>query len=331
MATKVREQVAVATPSSGHSNPLISHEKLRQLYSTMLKCRLLEERTRILEEQAGLENDRSTSVGMEATAVGAAIQLRPEDTLAPSQHDFISSYIRGVPLSDVVNHLYWCDTRVHHGHLAPDDCGYAPLNIVLPTSTVAAQWAMCNEVAFTYQRKKSDNVVMVLSSEASLVPGAWNAALSLAGQRSLPIVFVRQPNLSAGSVPVKLESTGDAIRTETMGHGFPGITVDAQDAVAMYRVAQEAVERARSGGGPTLIDAQTFPENRPTEIVRAEYRATDQVEKSVSNDPIAVMERYLTGKGLFSDEWKNEIASAFNRELDAAIYAAEFVSCGASA
>ena len=80
MATKVREQVAVATPNSGHSNPLISHEKLRQLYSTMLKCRLLEERTRILEEQAGLENDRSTSVGMEATAVGAAIHLRPEDT-----------------------------------------------------------------------------------------------------------------------------------------------------------------------------------------------------------------------------------------------------------
>lgn len=330
MATKVRELVE-ATPNSNHPNPLISDDKLKQIYGMMLRCRLLDERARILEKQADFEGDHYSSMGLEATAAGAAIDLRPADTLAPSHRDFILCYLKGVPLTVPFSQLYGRNTRPHNGHSAPDDCGYAPLNIVLPASNVAAQLAMCTEIAFANQRKKNGNVVMVFFGEGSVGLSAWHDALKLAGQRSLPIVFVRQSNLAAGSVSVKLEGTGHDTSCDAVGYGFPGITVDGNDAVAMYRVAQEAIERARSGGGPTLIEAETFPGYGPTEIARAQYRATDEVEEWESCGPIAVMERYLIGKSLFSEGWKKEIIAAFQRELDAAMYAAEIDSCGASA
>ncbi|MGB8480797.1 MAG: thiamine pyrophosphate-dependent enzyme [Acidobacteriaceae bacterium] len=309
MATKVRELTPVATPNSSHPNPLISHEKLQQLYSMMLKCRLLDERARILEKQAGFKNDHYSSVGLEATAVGAAIDLLPADTLAPSHRDFILSYLKGVPLTAMFSQLYGHNTRPENGRSALDDCGYAPLNIVLAASTVAAQLDVCTDIAFANQRKKNDNVVMIFSDEGSIQLNDWHDALRFAGQRSLPIVFVHQSHRSAGSLSVKLESTGDDTSSEAVGYGFPGITVDGNDAVAVYRVAQEATERARSGGGPTLIEAQTFPEY-------------------VSSDPIAAMERYLAGKGLFSESWKKGIIALFQQKLDAAVDVAENDRCG---
>ncbi len=299
MATKVREQIPVAMPNSSHPNPLISHKKLRQIYSTMLQCRLLDARARILEKQAGLENDPYSSVGLEATAVGAAIDLQPADTLAPPHRDFILSYLKGVPLTVMFRQLYGRNTRPENGRSTPDDGGYAELNIVLATSTVPAQLEMCIDIAFGNLRKKNENVVMAFSGEGSIPLIDWHDALSFAGQRSLPIVFVRQGHLSAESVSVELASTGEDNSPKAVGYGFPGITVDGSDAVAVYRVAQEAIERARFGGGPTLIEAQILPGYG-------------------SSDPIAAMECYLTGKGLFSEGWKKEIIADFQHELDAA-------------
>lgn len=330
MATKVRE-MAVVTPNSSHPNPLISHDKLRQLYSMMLKCRLLDELARMLTKQAGFEGDPITSIGREAIAVGAAIDLRPEDTVAPTRDVFILSYIKGAPLVTLFSQLYKRTTRPASGRLPPDDCEYAPQNIIIPASTIDAQLELCTDIAFTNQRKKNDKVVMFFSGEKSASPDAWHQALHFAGIRSLPIVFVCENNLFAESAPAQTEENFDNISPKAVGFDFPGITVDRNDAVAMYRVAHEAVERARSGGGPTLIEAQTFPEYGPTEIDRAQYRAAHKVEEWESSDPIAAMERYLTGKGLFSESWKKEIIAAFEQEFDAAVEVAEDDRCGASA
>ncbi|HEY5256165.1 MAG TPA: thiamine pyrophosphate-dependent enzyme [Acidobacteriaceae bacterium] len=331
MATNVREQIAVATPNPGHPNPLISHEKLRHIYRMMLQSRLLDERVGILEKQAGFEGDRPSSSGLEATAVGAAIDLRIADTLASSHRDFLLSYLKGEPLVAIISQLFWHAQPQHRGGLAPDDCGYATLNDDLPTSTVAAQLNMCTHVAIANQQKNNDNVVMFFSGEGSVTLNPWQDALHFAGQRSLPIVFVRNNKHYPEPVLTILESTRDDTNAETVAYGFPRIAVDGKDAVAVYRVAYEAIERARSGGGPTLIDAQTLPEYGFDEMDRAQNRATDEIEKSESQDPIAAMERYLTGKGLFSKGWKSEIIAAFQQELNQAMYAAEIDSCGASA
>jgi TPP-dependent pyruvate/acetoin dehydrogenase alpha subunit len=323
MATKVKEPVAAAAASSNHTNPLISNDKLKQLYSTMLKCRLLDERTRILKKQARFKGDYYAAVGQEATAVGTSIDLRPEDTVAPSPRDFVLNFIKGTPLTAIFSQVYGRSTSPDKGRSTPAHCGYAPLNIIPPASTIAAQLNIGTGIALANQMKKNDNVVVAFSGEGSTSLRFWHEALNFSGVRNLPIVYICQNDPWAESVSVKLQTNVNDISLNAIGYGFPGITVDGNDVVAVYRVAQEAIERARSGGGPTLIEAKTYRWYGHSEIDPAKYRATDEVEEWKSKDPIAAMEHYLTGKGLFSDAWKKEISDDFQKELDAAIEVAE--------
>lgn len=330
MATKVKEPAApAAAPKSAANgrpnseNPLISDDKLKQIYSTMVKCRLLEERARTLKKQARFKGNYYAAVGQEAVAVGAGIDLRPEDTVAPSHRDFILNFIKGVPLEIMFSQLYGRVTSPDKGRSSPAHCGYAPLNIITPASTIAAQLNIGTGVALANQMKKNDNVVVALSGEGSTSLGFWHEALNFAGVRNLPIVYICQNNLWAESVSVKLQTRVDDISLKATGYGFPGITVDGNDAVAMYRVAQEAIARARSGGGPTLIEAKTYRWYGHSEIDPAKYRSAEEVEEWKAKDPNAAMERYLTGKKLFSAEWKQQIIDSFNKELDAAVEYAE--------
>ncbi|MHB1744243.1 MAG: thiamine pyrophosphate-dependent dehydrogenase E1 component subunit alpha, partial [Acidobacteriaceae bacterium] len=256
-------------------------------------------------------------------AVGAAIDLRPEDTVAPSHRDFILNFIKGVPLTAIFRQLYGRSTSPDTGRSVPAHRGHAPRNILTPASTIAAQLNFGTGIAAANQMKKNDNVVVAFSDEGPASLGFGDEALNFAGVRNLPIVYVCRNNLWGESVTVKLQTEADDTSLKAMGYSFPTITVDGNDAVAMYRVAQEAIERARSGGGPTLVEAKTYRWHDHAEIDPAKYRAADEVEERKSKDPIAAMERYLTGKGLFSGAWKKKISDEFQKELDDAIVVAE--------
>lgn len=323
MATKVKEQVANTGSRNNHANPLIGDDKLKQMYVTMLQCRLLEERARNLKKQARFKGHYYAAVGQEAVAVGAGIDLRPEDTVAPSHRDFILNWIKGVPLTAMMSQLYGRSTSPDKGRSAPAHSGYASLNIITPASTIAAQLCIGTGIALANQMKKNDNVVVAFSGEGSTSLGFWHEALNFAGVRNLPIVFVCQNNLWAESVSVKLQTKVEDMSLKAIGYGFPGITVDGNDVIAMYRVAQEAIARARSGGGPTLIEAKTYRWYGHSEIDPAKYRAAEELEEWKAKDPIAAMERYLIGKKLFSADWKQQIESEFQKKLDAAIEVAE--------
>jgi 2-oxoisovalerate dehydrogenase E1 component alpha subunit len=318
MATKLREPSQV-TPNFGQSNPLISREKLRQLYTMMVKCRLLEERVRILEKQAGIESHPNSSAGGEATAVGAAIDLRPADTIAPPHGDLIVSYVKGLPLPTMLSQFYRRNTRPEIGQSTPNETEYARLNIVPAASNVAAQLEVCMGIAFANQRKKNDNIVMAFSGKGAMPLKVWRDALCFAGQRSLPVVFVRQSRSSGESGSVNFENADDEGSSEAVEYGFPAIAVDGNDVVAVYRVAQEAIERARSGGNPTLIEAQISPGQLHSLSDGAQEQAEQETDQIRPNDPIIFMERYLKRKGLFSQRWKQEIVSAFQQELDALV------------
>ncbi len=328
MATKVKELAAAAPEpstngSSNGSAPLISDDKLKQLYSTMLECRMLEERARVLFKQSKFTGNYYAAVGQEATAVGAAVDLRPEDCVGPSHRDFILNYIKGAPLSAMFSQLYAKATSPDKGRSSPAHCGYAPLNVITPASTIAAQLNIATGVALANKMKKNDNVALALSGDGSTSLGFWHEALNFAGVHNLPIVYVVQNNLWAESVTVKLQTKVEDISIKAQAYGFPGITVDGNDVVAVYRVAQEAIARARQGGGPTLIECKTYRWYGHSEIDPAKYRNPEEVEYWKAKDPITMMEKYLAGKSLFTDSWKQELQESFNKRLDEAIEVAD--------
>src|SRR5215471_3745597 len=332
MATKTKERTAPAvkngkqeaaqTAASNGASP-ISEEKLKQLYSTMLKCRMLEEKARMLFKQGRFSGNYYAAVGQEATEVGSAIDLKPEDTVAPSHRDFISHVIKGTPLKFMFAQLYAKKTSPDQGRSSPAHCAYAPLNIITPASTIAAQLNIGTGVALANKMKKNSNVVMAFSGDGSTSLGFWHEALNFAGVNKLPIVYVCQNNLWAESVSVKLQTAIEDLSVKAQAYGFPGITVDGNDVVAVYRVAQEAIHRARIGDGPTLIECKTYRWYGHSEIDPAKYRTPEEVEAWKAKDPIPRMEEYLKKKNLWSDAWKQKVQDDFNKEIDAAIEFAE--------
>ncbi|HEX6467228.1 MAG TPA: thiamine pyrophosphate-dependent dehydrogenase E1 component subunit alpha [Terriglobales bacterium] len=331
MATKTKERTAPAVKNGKQEVPQqgsngaspIGEEKLKQLYATMLKCRMLEEKARLLFKQGKFAGNYYAAVGQEGTEVGCAIDLKPEDTVAPSHRDFIANYIKGAPLKFMYAQLYARSDSPDKGRSSPAHCGYAPLNIITPASTIAAQLNIGTGVALAYKMQKKPYVAMAFSGDGSTSLGFWHEALNFAGVQNLPIVYVVQNNLWAESVTVKMQTKVEDLSVKAQAYGFPGITVDGNDVVAVYRVAQEAIHRARNGGGPTLIECKTYRWYGHSEIDPAKYRSPEEVELWKSRDPIPRMEEYLKKKNLWSDNFKQQIQNDFNKEIDEAIEFAE--------
>src|SRR5437764_11088127 len=330
MATKTKERSAAApaqprkaasTNAYGQTNGAepLNAETLKRLYSYMLKCRTLEERARILFKQGKFAGNYYAAVGQEATEVGCTIDLEKEDCVAPSHRDFIAHIMKGTPLKYMFAQLYARKTSPDQGRSSPAHCGYAPLNIITPASTIAAQLNIGTGVALAYKMQKKPNIVVAFSGDGSTSLGSWHEALNFAGVARLPIVYVVQNNLWAESVSVKLQTAVEDLSVKAQAYGFPGVTVDGNDVVEVYRAAREAIHRARSGGGPTLIECKTYRWYGHSEIDPAKYRSPEEVEYWKSKDPIANMERYLEESKLWTDAWKQELTAQFNKEIDEAV------------
>jgi TPP-dependent pyruvate/acetoin dehydrogenase alpha subunit len=300
MAGKVGQTTTAAAVSTGGS--LISHTKLKQLYATMLQCRLLTERASKLRSRPRSAALYADAIGQEALATGFAVDLRPEDTIALAPRNSVASLARGVPLSDIVAQIYQRRSALEQ----------AP-NTVMPCPTLDAQLSLASGVAITNKKKKKSNVVVFFGAKATTALDCWHRALALAAKRSLPIIFVVEDNPWANSISSKVSEEEKA-----RSYGFPVITVDANDVVAVYRVACESVERVRQGGGPVLVHGQPYRLYSPGKRSVAKP-ATRRTER----DPLTHMERYLRNKGLFTPSWKNQVAQEFLSKFETAEIAAQ--------
>lgn len=314
---------ATESVAPGNGSSLLNPETLKRLYYYMLKCRMVEERARLLFRQGKFAGNYFSAVGQEATEVGATIDLQPEDTVAPSHRNFVTNVMKGTPLKFMYAQLYGRKGSPDQGRSSPAHAGYAPLNVITPASTIAAQLNIGTGVALAYKLQKKPNIVVALSGEGSSSLGFWHEALNFAGVHKLPIVYVMENNLWAESVPVHLQTAVEDLSIKAQAYGFPGITVDGNDVVAVYRVCHEARERARQGFGPTLVECKTYRWYGHSEIDPAKYRSPDEVEQWKARDPIPRMENYLRKQKLWSDERKRQQADSINAEIDEAIQFAE--------
>ena len=314
--------VVTEVPEEKSTEPMDT-ELLRRLYAYMLKCRTVEERIRLLFRQGRFAGNYFAAVGQEATEVGTTIDLLPEDTIAPSHRNFVVHIMKGTPLRLMFAHIYGRKTSPDQGRSAPAHCGYAPLNIINPASTIAAQLSIGTGVALAYRMQRKSSIVVALSGEGSTSLGFWHEAVNFAGVQKLPIIFIVENNGYAESVPVALQTAVENISEKARAYGIPGVTVDGNDVVAVYVAMRAAIDRARTGGGPTLLECKTYRWYGHSEIDPAKYRDSEELAYWKSRDPITNMERYLESNSLWSNQWKEELMAAFNLEIDDAISFAE--------
>jgi TPP-dependent pyruvate/acetoin dehydrogenase alpha subunit len=281
MPTQTRSKTAPSSGENGFS--LIPDEKLLRLYAALLKCRMIEEYAGALLKKSRISASPSSMYGHEASAVGVAIDLLAGDTLALCHDDCLSAaFVKGSPLSRLFASLH---ARIA-GRGSRVSCA------------VRLQAAL--RAASAKKSGKKQKIVVAfrgaLRAESPNEPALWRSAMRRAGGKRMPILFVCHTH---GDYEEDLWKTQDL--------RFPRIAVDGNDAVAIYRVASEAIAHARRGNGPTLIECQTLPSPGPKRNRGRE-----------AGDPILDMENYLIRKGLFTARLKAEMTSGFKLELRSA-------------
>lgn len=293
MTSEGKNPIAADGSLSTHNGfSLISNEKLLEIYSTMLKCRMLDERIHaIAKASKNAAAFAATPVHIAAIA-GAAIDLLPGDTLAPSHGAFTPCFAKGMPLRSAIASVLRSRSTMRPSFFA--------LNLIPPTLSAPKQLERAIAAAAINKAKRNKKVVAVFSSDASGVASELDDAMRLAGKRKLPVLFVHETRLH-----------GDEHLQRVRDLGFPGVAVEDDDAVAIYRVATEALAHARRGSGPTLIECKPWPFDQKTTGKRKH-----------AMHPISKMEAYLASKGLFDRRFKSKLVEEFSRELDAATKAA---------
>jgi TPP-dependent pyruvate/acetoin dehydrogenase alpha subunit len=294
MATMFKARAA-ETAASKNGFSLINDEKLKQIYSTMLKCRVLEEH--LLSTRLNGASGRSSFLGQEACEVGVTIDLRPQDTIVPARRAFLARLIKGEPLQSIYTKLF----AGHNGTSPSNHGGEGEAQ----TPTASAQVKLGLEIAAASAREKKHDIV-VLFGDGSGVQGYWLEALATAGSKRLPILFV-MPATSA-----RTKKQAELAETSLGSLGFPAIPVDGNDAVAVYRVAYESITRIRQGGGPTLIHCTEVNHDTPAS---SRNGASNNHYPHNSNDPVIFMKAYLRRKGLFHEGWSRKLLTGYRAKL----------------
>jgi TPP-dependent pyruvate/acetoin dehydrogenase alpha subunit len=288
---------------------LVSHEKLLAIYAAMLKCRMVQQRAAMLFQQGKLASDLHASLGREATSAAIAIDLQPGDSLGLAAGDWLPALVKGMTLEGLFRALA----------PAQPNCDAAPAaseleyKNILPAGDKAQAPVSIRDRALAAQAATQNSVVAVVlpSNEQSLKP--WHDVMAAAASQRLPIVFVHYAD--AAEQPGIAKAGRKSKNPSALFHGVPAITVDALDAVAAYRVAYEAIMRARQGRGATLLECATQ--------VQSSILGNAKDGKPSSNPPrltdsISTMEAYLKSKGIEPAPHNQQTVAAFNHELDLA-------------
>jgi pyruvate dehydrogenase E1 component alpha subunit len=276
-------------------------ELLLRLYAELVRGRRYNAQATALTKQGRLAVYPS-STGQEACEVGAALALEERDWLFPSYRDTLAAVARGL---DPVQALTLLRGDWHTGY-DPHEHRVAPL-----CTPLATQLPHAVGLAHAARLKGDDVVALAMIGDGGTSEGDFHEALNFAAVWNAPVVFLVQNNGFAISVPLAKQTAAPSLAHKAVGYGMPGRLVDGNDAVAVHEVLGQAVARARRGGGPTLIEAVTYRMDAHTNADDAtRYRADSEVETWRAHDPIQLLERELTERGLLDDGTRQAAAEA---------------------
>ncbi|MFI1254863.1 pyruvate dehydrogenase (acetyl-transferring) E1 component subunit alpha [Streptomyces netropsis] len=268
-------------------------ELLRRLYGQLVRGRRYNTQATALTRQGRLAVYPS-STGQEACEVAAALVLQEQDWLFPSYRDTLAAVARGL---DPVQALTLLRGDWHTGY-DPHEHRVAPL-----CTPLATQLPHAVGLAHAARLKGDDVVALAMVGDGGTSEGDFHEALNFAAVWQAPVVFLVQNNGFAISVPLAKQTAAPSLAHKAVGYGMPGRLVDGNDAAAVHQVLSEAMRRARSGGGPTLVEAVTYRIDAHTNADDAtRYRTDAEVEMWRAHDPIVLLERELTGRKLLDED-----------------------------
>ena len=311
------QRVEVLRPDgslAGGAEASLGGEQLREALYWMLLSRAFDERATALQRQGRL-GVYSPVLGQEAAVVGSAMALDPgRDWIAPAYRELPALLRHGYPLE-----------RIVAGYIGKPMASRIPDEVrVLPNQVaLATQLQHATGLAWGLKIQHQDGVVITYFGEGASSEGDFHEACNLAGVVRAPVVFFLQNNHWAISTPRTLQSAAPTFAARAQGYGFPGVLVDGNDLFAVHQVTREAVERARTGEGPTLIEAQTYRMSfHNTTDNPSRYVDPSELDQARTRDPIARVITYMRNRGELDEEAERNLRAEISRRIDDAVEAA---------
>lgn len=315
-------------PETNRLEEMLSSDLLLRLYRTMVTIRKCEERL-VRSFRAGLiYGGCHTCIGQEAIAAGVSAELRDDDLIFGTHRGHGHALAKGLPPIELFAELYGRAGGASGGrggsmHLFKPEIGLMGTSGIVGPSILLAAGA-----AYTFKLIESDRVSVAYFGDGAVNNGAFHEGCNMAAVWELPVLFVCENNLYATEVPFATVTNERSVARKAEAYALPHAVVDGNDVRAVCREAGQAIVRARSGGGPTLIECRTYRQRPHAEGMRESgYRTREEIEAWKTGDPIRALRTCLTDDGTASaeelDALEAEVAAAVESANDAALAGGE--------
>lgn len=284
--------------------------ELLKMYSAMLRARVFDIKAVNLQ-RTGKLGTYAPCLGQEAAHIGVGAALRPEDCTAIVYREIGTLFWRGVSMLEVL--LYWGgDERGNDFKKSPHDF---PWCVPIATQMLHAAGA-----AMAFKIRKEKRCALGFIGDGGTSEGSFYEAINLAGAKHLPVVFMIVNNKWAISVPIEEQTAAQTLAQKAIAAGIPGMQVDGNDVIAVRDCVSRALEKARNGGGPAVIEALTYRlSDHTTADDATRYRPDDEVDAAWKVEPLVRLRKLLTERGVLDEAREQAMKAEYNREVEAAV------------
>ncbi|MGQ0658945.1 MAG: pyruvate dehydrogenase (acetyl-transferring) E1 component subunit alpha [Chromatiales bacterium] len=285
-------------------------QSLLPLYRTMVLTRTFD-RKAIALQRTGQLGTYASPLGQEAVGVGVGHAMRPEDVLLPSYRDYAAQFVRGISPVEIL--LYWGGDERGMDYKGPRE----DFPICVPVGTHA-----CHAVgiAYAFRYRRESRVAVAIMGDGATSKGDFYESINVAGAWQLPVVFVINNNQWAISVPRAAQSAAQTLAQKAIAAGFSGEQIDGNDVIAVRHVTAAAIEKARAGGGPTLVECLSYRlGDHTTADDASRYRDPAEVEAQRRLDAVARLKSYLAHAGVWDEAREQELQRENVNEVEDAV------------
>ena len=297
---------------------------LVRCYRTMLAVRVFDD-TCMKLQRAGRIAFSIPNAGVEATQVGAASAIEETDFLFPSYRDFGMALYHGVTAAMMMHNMFGNAGDTSKGRQMPVHFSFRePIRFFSISSPIGTHIPNAVGAARAFQLRGEDRICLASFGDGGTSSLGFHSGMNFAGVWKAPVVFLCQNNGWAISLPADRQTASESYAVKGQAYGIPGVEVDGNDLLAVHRAVKDAVDRARAGGGPTLIEARTYRMGgHSTSDDPTKYVPADELARWAERDPVALFQRFLEQKGLWDATVEERLRSEVRAEIDAAVKEAE--------
>ncbi len=303
----------------------LTNERLCDLYECMVRIRLFEENAGKLQESGQIPGALHMYVGEEAIAAGVMAHLSDQDQISSTHRGHGHLVAKGGEMGKMYAELFGKATGYNKGkggsmHISNMEVGMLGANGIVGAGPPIAVGA-----AFSNKFRKTDHVAIAFFGDGASNEGAFHEAANLASVLKLPVVFICENNGFGEFTPQSQHQAITDVADRAAGYGMPGVVVDGMDVIAVYEAAGEAIDRARKGEGPTLLECKTyrFYDHSGVRGMGFAYRTEEEVEQWRKRDPLELFKQHLLDQGLITEADAAAQATGIQQEVEAAIKFAE--------